>query len=379
MNHRRIQTHQWKALAIGAVACVTAASPAGAADLLALIDTGAIYSSSDNGTTWAPLATISVSDAVDIYAGESSSELFMGTRSGSIYRSTDAGVNWTAVGAITASDMAAMLVRTSGNVLALTETGSVYESVDDGTTFTPIAALTGSDHVSLTEIRFGLKPLYALTRTGGVFESTDNGASWTAVGAITTSAAREIRAVGTDLYVMTDTGNMAHSSDNGVTWMFVSTLSQVGMSALAASGTSLIAMSMHGHAATSADGLSWSWPGSINQLTVTALGTDEPTISSVDDRTPAVTVLALRSVFPNPGGNREPFSFVIDVPGQDNIAIDVYDVAGRRVASRARESFATAGAYTIVWTPGNLRSGVYFARVVGATGDVATHKFVVTR
>jgi hypothetical protein len=377
MNSRRGVV---RLLSVALAVLVLLPLPVGAANLLALVDTGEIFSSGDGGATWTGIATVSVSDAVDIFAGNASSELYFGTRTGVVFRSTDSGASWTAQGTIPASDIVAVTARVNGYVLALSETGAVYESTDEGTTFAAIATITGSDFVSLVEMGI-TRDLYALSETGGVYRSTDDGVTWTAVGVVLSPDAREIEALDNDLYVMTGTGGIAQSTNNGATWTFVGTLSQVGMEGMTVDADTLVVGSVAGHVATSTDGATWTWQGSINQLRLMALGTDEPTATGIPDGPPGVPSLELRSIFPNPGsGDTQVFSFSIELGAPEAVSYEVFDVSGRRVAGPVEQSFPSSGAHLITWSPAGLRSGVYFVRVHGEMSGVnARRKLVIVR
>lgn len=366
-------------LSVGAAVLLLPAIPAGAANLLALVDTGEIFSSADGGVTWTGIATVTASDAVDIFAGNASSELFFGTRTGAMYRSTDSGATWNVQGTIPASDIAAVAVRVNGDVLALSETGGIYRSSDEAVTFTAIATITASNFVSLVE-RHSTHDLFALTETGGVYRSTNDGVTWTAVGVVLSPDAREIEAVGDDLFVLTETGGIAVSTSSGVTWTFVGTLSQVHMRGMTVDGTTLIVGSEEGHVATSVGGAAWTWQGSVNQLRLMALGTDAPTPTAIDGGPQVVPSLVLRSVYPNPVvGSTQAFMFSLDLGASDRVSLDVFDASGRRVASRSGEVLP-GGAQVLTWSPLGLPSGVYFARLNAEwSGAAAQRKVVIVR
>src|SRR5262249_28383251 len=149
----------WLAAAAGVILAL--APPVHGAGLYALIDTGELYFSADDGVTWTARATLPARDAVGLAAGTSSNQLYLVTRSGSVYRGNIGARNpWTPAGAITASDVAGFTISALGSLVVLTSTGTVYSSADQGATFTAIASLAGSDWVSLA--RGPLGRLYAL-------------------------------------------------------------------------------------------------------------------------------------------------------------------------------------------------------------------------
>ncbi|HET9325986.1 MAG TPA: T9SS type A sorting domain-containing protein [Candidatus Eisenbacteria bacterium] len=345
-----------------------------AATLFGLIDTGELYQSVNNGATWTPLSTLPTHDAVGLAARLSSSDLFLATRSGSIYRSTNAGATWAAVGAISASDLVDLSIKPDGTLLALTATGSLYGSADLGASFGALAALTAPNFASLTHTTPVVKH-YALTRTGEVYESLDGGATWTPKGAMAVSNARRIRAVQSSLYVLTETGDVFRSTDAATTWTPIGTLSQIGMQGLVRNGNALAAASREGHVATSADGIAWTWAGSMNQLTLTTLASNEPATTGVGPG-PSAAEVFMGAPRPNPSTGSAAFDLRLE--READVALTIYDMAGRAVARRSAERY-TAGQHRLTWTPGSIRTGLYFLRVETSAGDAATRRWVVVR
>ena len=349
-------------------------TPAPAATLYGLIDTGELYSSGDNGVTWSPQSTLPVRDATALAARLTSSDLFLASRSGSIYRSMDAGVGWTAVGAIPASDVEDLAIRPDGTLLALSASGSLFQSLDLGASFTALAALTASNFTSLTFTTPAVK-YYALTRTGEIYESTDDGATWSTKSAIAISDAVRIRAVQSSLYVLTGTGDVFKSTDAAASWAGVGTLSQVGMRGLVRNGTALAAASKEGHVATSADGVSWSWQGSMNQLTLTALASNEPATTGVEPIGP-VARLRVAPPWPNPARIGTAVSFTFDLDEPRALTLVLHDLAGRQVAARPEQNFP-AGRHTLGWDPGVKGTGLYFGTLRTRDGEKATVGLVI--
>jgi hypothetical protein len=353
--------------------------PANAATLFGLVDTGELFSSSDDGATWTVRATIAVSDAVGIAAAKTSEDLFIATQSGLLYRSVDAGYNWTAVGSVPATDVVDMLIRADGTILLLTRTGTLWGSADEGANFVAYAAIPASNHVSLSADT--AKRLYALTETGEVARSTDDGVSWNTVGAVTASDAVDILADGSDVFVLTSTGIIARSGDQGDSWLFVSTVSHVNMIGLTRNEAGLAAINGAGLFWTSVDGSSWALVGTVSQVGVLAVGNDDPTASGIGrDRPPTIAALHIRPLWPNPlGGGGGSVSVRFELATSDRVGLDVYDVSGKLVGSAAPQDFATGGEHMMQWNPGTLASGVYFVRLVTASGLSAKTKLAIVR
>jgi photosystem II stability/assembly factor-like uncharacterized protein len=356
------------------ILALLASATAHAATLLGLIDTGELYSSANGGVSWTAVSTLPVRDAVGLQARLTTSELYLASRSGTAYQSLDGGASWSAVGTVPASDVEDLLVRIDGALMLLTGSGSLFRSTDQGANFTGIASLTASNFVSLTQ-RTDAR-LYALTRTGEVYESTDLGVNWIAKSAITVANAVRIRSLGTTLYVMTETGDIARSTDAAASWSVVGTLSQVGMRGLVKNGASLVAASREGHVATSGDGTSWSWQGSINQLQLTALATNTPVTTGVEEP-PLAGRLALGAPYPNPSLDGAGV-FPVRLEREDVVRIELCDLRGRVVARRGPE-LLPAGLTQLPWNPGVGRAGLYFARLLGESGSSAKRRWIVLR
>ena len=349
-------------------------TPVQAARLFALVNTGEVFLSADQGVSWTIQSTVAVHDAVALQARLTSSDLFMASASGSIHHSTDSGLSWSAVGALPVSDLVDMTIRGDGDIVILTKSGDIYRSADLGATFTPLATLTASNFASLAARNDGR--LYALTRTGEVYLSTDGGSSWVAQGVITTSEAVRIRSSGTTLHVITETGDDYRSTDSGATWTAVGTFSQVGTVALAVDAGTLVVATREGHVATSPDGTTWTWKGSTNQLTLTALDVDAPLVSGVNQPTPIG--LNVGAPWPNPARAGSSMSLSITLSAPERVTLRFIDAAGRLVAERPPVAY-DEGTHNVVWDADPPHSGVYFVRVETARGLIAARRWVVVR
>lgn len=364
----------WLAALPPLLAALCLASPALATRLYGLIDTGELFSSIDDGVTWTPLSTLPVNDATAMAARLTGSELVLTSRSGSVYRSTDGGLIWTAVGAIPDGDIEDLAVRPDGTLLILTASGSLYSSADTGTSFTALAALTGSNFVSLTFTTLAAR-YYALTRTGEVYESADDGSTWIAKGTMAVPDACRVRAIRRSLYVLTETGDIYRSTDAAVSWTAVGTLSQVGARGLVRNGNSLVAATREGHVAISPDGVAWTWQGSMNQLSLTALASNEPANTGVEPENGAVS-LFMGTPFPNP--SRGGLSFALRLERDSRVSIALYDVAGRLVARRDAEPYV-AGSHLVRWDPGLTTTGLCFLQLETDAGISITRRWLVVR
>jgi aminopeptidase N len=99
------------------------------------------------------------------------------------------------------------------------------------------------------------------------------------------------------------------------------------------------------------------------------------TIATGIGNTPQASMLTIQSITPNPARNS--LSLQFGTGDASEIAIDVYDVAGRRVLSRSVGTVAAGVQFQTLDTSA-LATGVYFLRIRGYKGQ-ATRKFVVVR
>ena len=102
---------------------------------------------------------------------------------------------------------------------------------------------------------------------------------------LSVSDAVRLRRLGGDLVLLTESGDVAVLQAGGSAWSIVGTLSQIGMRGMVSVNGSLFAATQEGHVASSGDGADWTWRGSINQLTLVALASDEPAVAGVEEPT----------------------------------------------------------------------------------------------
>lgn len=128
-------------------------------------------------------------------------------------------------------------------------------------------------------------------------------------------------------------------------------------------------------------GTTWSWRGSLNQLTLTALAVDTPAVTGVPETPPPP--LAVGQPWPNPARAGAALAIPLTLAHEATVTVGLFDTRGRLVAHRAAETL-TAGAHNLTWDAGLSASGVYLARVEatppgGAPGLIAPRRWVVAR
>lgn len=366
--------------------CVIAVSPFSAsAGLYAVTDAGTVFESSNDGVTWSAKGQIAEPRVVSLSPGLTTGILFALGETGSLYQSTDAGTTWISVGSAGASDFAALAIARGGALLALTQSGDLFRSTDNGTTWVTASTVGASDCVALA---VGGKAgpvdtLFAITASGDVAISS-TGASWTSIGTTGHTPAVDLLWIAQTLYAMTDAGEILNSSNNGVTWSAIGTISQVGMGDLAFTGGKFKTISKEGEVYESANGSSWSpsWIGTTNQVFTVAFAPGTPEFMTGIESPAPPGLLALRA-WPNPFTARVEFRFdrSIGFAGRtddaDDTAVEIFDLAGRRVARAIARKEADWSGFSASWD-GRLgdgrpaTSGIYLARAKTAAFSETT-------
>ena len=76
---------------------------------------------------------------------------------------------------------------------------------------------------------------------------------------------------------------------------------------------------------------------------------------------PTEEFLIMLPAYPNPFNPNTVISF--DLSDADMVSLDIFDIAGRQVASLISE-YMIPGSHQIVWNPGQLSSGIYFVKLI---------------
>jgi hypothetical protein len=159
---------------------------------------------------------------------------------------------------------------------------------------------------------------------------------------------------------------VARSNDLGASWTFVSTLSRSGTTSLVSTGAELAASTNGGEVAASADGTTWTWRGTMDQLRVAALASDFPIPTAVGFHEPGGG-LALATQ-PNPARSEIRLVLDLDLDRDARGRVAVHDLAGREVARPIGDESLPAGRTSREWRPDRLASGLYLVRA--RIGDV---------
>ncbi len=369
--------------AIIAAALIGAVPATASASLYAVTDAGVAFESTNDGVTWVTKGQIQEPSVVSVSPGLTVGQLFALGASGSLYKSTDAGAAWSAVGNAGASDCVSLAIGRSGALLALTRSGDVLCSNDAGASWSRESNAGASDCVAIAvggKIGGG-DTLFVATSSGDIAR-LPNGTVWTTIGTTSFTPVVDLLWISSTLYALTDAGETLRSSNTGATWSAIGTISQVGMRDLAYVGGKFKAISKEGEVYESATGASWSssWIGTTNQVFTVAFAPGVPEFLTGVESPSLPTASALRA-WPNPFTERVEFRFdgAASVSGRAgdarDAAVEIFDTAGRRVASTIARIPAAAAKFSASWD-GRLAdgrrapSGVYIARVqVGLFND----------
>jgi len=149
--------------------------------LVAVVNGGQVYTSTDSGATWTARNT--GRQWVDVASSSDGTKLVAVVAGGQIFTSTDSGVNWTPRNSARAWEAVASSADGTKLVAVVNSggTGYIYTSTDSGVNWTQRATNIGWKDVTSSS---GGTVLYAVTASGGgtnLYKSTDSGVNWTDV------------------------------------------------------------------------------------------------------------------------------------------------------------------------------------------------------
>ena len=236
------------------------ASSAEGVRLVATVDNGFLYTSSDAGMTWSPRekerAWTGVASSAD------GNRLLASVSRGALYTSSDAGVTWSPTEK--ERDWRAVASSADGQVLvALASQDKIYVSTDSGDTWSARASVQDWSAVAISADGTHL----AATVNGGqIHLSSDSGVTWSTQGATAIWTGIASSADGTRLIASTAGGHLHLSTDAGVTWSTREGEKTWYAVASNADGTRLAAAALGGSVFLSTDsGVTWSERGATRK------------------------------------------------------------------------------------------------------------------
>ena len=228
------------------------ASSADGSKLVAGVNNGQIYTSTDSGVTWTPRDSSRQWKAV--VSSADGSKLVAGVDSGQIFTSTDSGVTWTPrdsnrpwFGVASSAD--------GSKLAAVTFLGQIYTSTDSGVTWTPRES--NRAWLSVASSADGSK-LVAVVAGGQIYTSTDSGVTWTPRETNRLWQWVASSADGSKLVAVVNNGRIYTSTDSGATWNAQESTRNWSRVASSADGSQLVATVNGGQIYTSTDsGVTW--------------------------------------------------------------------------------------------------------------------------
>ena len=320
-------------------------------------NTGASFSGATNGinssepTGWSTPVVMDPNDSQTLYYGTNH-----------VYRTTNGAANWTKISprltrtpeinrinvvttiGVSPADSDIVWAGTADGQVWVTADGANWENVtQDNLPFRWIMRVI-PDPVDPNVAYLGFSGLKWYDPIVRIFRTDDLGQTWTSIADGLPDApvnAIAVDPVNTDIvYVGTDVGAFV-STARGESWAALGTgLPAVSVYDLKVHPTErFLAAGTHGRSM---------WRLDLSDITV----------ATEDGSTPLG--FTLDAAYPNPFAERTTLRFALDAPAE--VRLDVFDVAGRRVATLADGPHA-AGEHRVTWNADGLASGPYVARL----------------
>ncbi|MFH1680187.1 MAG: FlgD immunoglobulin-like domain containing protein [Candidatus Eisenbacteria bacterium] len=360
------------------------------ANIYAGVEGGGVFRSADQGDTW-EMANDGIENVfVHVLAAEPGA-VYAGTWNG-IYKTVNAGISWTAAGL---QGNGIFGLDFLGGVLhAGTHGGEVWSSEDGGGTWDPVGSgLPGGFVRGIAERG---DTLFASVDWQGVFRLPDGGSTWDSVN--TGLPERMVRCLSVSdgaLFAGIENrgvyrwdGAAEEWDTTGLGWITVFSLTDVGTELLAGSWGAIHSSSDTGRTWTDASGGLKPWVavhdveagGTALYAGLIGAGVFRADygvgVSSPVEEAWFATGLSVR---PNPSADGSRIAFRID--RKELVQLNVYDVAGRRVASLPSRVM-TPGAHEVRWD-GRLANGekaspgVYFIRLKAGEKELHSKTIVL--
>ncbi len=191
------------------------ASSADGVKMVAVVNGGQIYTSINSGASWT--ARDANRNWTSVALSTDGTKLVATVNPGFIYTSTDSGMSWTARDS--SRNWSGVASSSNGsNLVATVQTGNIYTSANNGLTWTPHGSSSAWNSVASSGDG---SCLVASVSSGQLFISTDYGVTWTVTGPsglnLWTSVASS--SDGNRLAAVINSGGIFVSQDSGVTWV----------------------------------------------------------------------------------------------------------------------------------------------------------------
>jgi hypothetical protein len=192
---------------------------------------GAIYTSTDSGVTWTPHTSSPLSSSLDwssVASSADGSKLVAAVRDGTgqgIYISSNSGGSWSSVSGSSGYLWTCVASSSDGSKLVAAETSAdqIYTSTNYGANWTS-HGISGSPSWTAAASSADGSRLITTTASGAVYVSTDSGATWVKENSNTSSQLTSVTSSSDGSRLATtgggasSSGNIFASSDSGSTW-----------------------------------------------------------------------------------------------------------------------------------------------------------------
>jgi hypothetical protein len=221
--------------------------------LVAGVDGGPLYTSTDSGSNWT--ARAGTGPWYCVASSADGTKLVAGVNNGQIFTSTDSGANWTAR-PVSGQWYSVASSSDGTKLVAVSLNGQIYTSTTSGTSWTPrdsprqwYSVASSSDGTKLVAVVYG----------GQIYTSTNSGQGWTPRDSSRYWYSVASSGDGSKLVAAALDGQLYTSTDSGVTWAPRNSAQQWYSVASSSDGTKLVAVINNGQIYTSTDsGGTWS-------------------------------------------------------------------------------------------------------------------------
>lgn len=300
---------------------------------------GGLFRSSDSGITWPPAVTGFAEMTVTGLTRDTGTAIFAGTGNAGIFRSLDNGITWTPQNTgISDPGIVSLSADSSGRLFAVTA-HTLFISEDRGNTWQ--AKNTSSISPVLRTAVLARYGRIALGTERGVFISSDNGTSWQpSQQGIGEHGINALAATPSGFIIAaTDTGVFA-STNGGDSWNFFSRRSYHRPPACIDIQRELQTV----YIGTRGGG-GFSRGMFVSQVENQNIHASAPTFQITASPNPATSLV----------------TFNVDLQRGGQLALDIYNSLGQRIASPVKEHFEP-GTYSLPWNSGDCPAGTYFFR-----------------
>lgn len=284
---------------------------------------GYVARSTDDGVIWSWLPTmLPVSNCVDM-TSDPAHNIVAVSETGELYRSVNQGTSWDSRGNIPVSDACAVWAIT-GLTFVITESGDFYQREESGI-WSLLGNVGASDCVDLVPKPSG--GWLVFTQSGDCWDVTTNPFSKLLVGNIGSCSMAAATSLTASVIAVTEEGDVAQSVNDGANWSWVGSVSQLSVVGLVNKSINIYLTTHTGEVARSTNqGSDWTGQGNVNQIGIKGITSDTLILIGIEESS-GIEALNILSVYPNPSRGR--FTIRFHAAGKGDGRLRIFDVLGR--------------------------------------------------